>query len=112
MASIERVELYNASITGVLANDKGTAVSTEALQTDFTFFINLSNRTAGNYTGIVEHSPDGTNWVTLVTFTVLGANGVEQKTASVPVLGYLRADVSASAGNGDLVITAHWDRKK
>lgn len=82
---------------------------------NFVFQIKARNVHADTTaTGKVQHSPDGTVWFDLVSFTAIaGVNGNELKVPTVPVLTFLRAVVTLAGATklADIDIVAHFDPK-
>ena len=67
----------------------------------FVAALTLTNRTAGTYDVLLQHSPDGSNWTTLATFATLSANGHQLVQVSAGVLPRLRANVTVTSGPGN-----------
>lgn len=80
----------------------------------FSAVSTVSARTDGTFTTTIEHSPDKTNWFTLVACAAQSANGsVEGTVASTKtVFPYLRASIlSASTTDGATVaVTMYFGR--
>ena len=99
MASSTFVELLNKSYSSDVTNEKGDSKFMSPKSSDFIFQIAVSNRTAGSITAIIEHSLDGENWYTLVSFTAaIATNTAEVKYPATSIGGYLRSSVTTAVG--------------
>jgi hypothetical protein len=111
MASVQKIDLYSASVT---ANASGSAVSLDSLQTDFVAYLNVSALGAGTTATVkVERSPNGSDWFDWITFTGAAAVGKQIKDATAPGLSYARASVTFVGGatTATLAVTLHCDKK-
>ena len=98
--------LYNKEDVGVVTNDtdglNDGKKTTEVYETDYVAVLTVANRTGGDTDGTVEHSPDGSNWETIATFTTLSADGID-------AVSFGPMDYSLSSGIFD---PGHADIKK
>lgn len=107
MASSAKEILLNESITGAV---NGASKSLGTKGKDYICSLVVSNYSAGTVNSKVQHSPDGVNWVDLVTFAGLAANGVDVQTPTTPVLGFVRA--ITSSGTADVKIDLNFSESK
>jgi len=96
MASTSKIVLLNQAITATVTSEAKTL---DVMSSGFVGFIKITNRTSGTFTGIVEHSPNGVDWFTFISFTAaLNSNTSEIKfPANDYCLTYVRASVTAAA---------------
>lgn len=96
MASVHMIPLYPS--TALTDNATGTAYSLEMKQVDFAGHVIASSvNAATTIASKIQHSPDGSNWYDLVSFTnIVGASGSEVKTISAPILSQVRAVITLS----------------
>ncbi len=113
MASVNRKLIYSGSLSGNLSGSE--PVSIENLDVDPLLFIAAT--AVGAATSLVvkvQHSPDGTNWYDLVSFTALTAAGAELKVPTTAVLGRLRISAAFTGGTttATLAVTLHSRHEK
>lgn len=99
------------NIVDIAATTTGAGVTLEKLNTDYVFEQIISNRTGDTYDTVIQHSADGTNWHTLVTFTQVaaGTDATELKFPTTAVLGHVRAVCTlGGAGDADIVVNIHY----
>lgn len=104
MASSNRVNLIDPT-TGLTATTTGAATSMGPRTKKFVGYVAVTALGAGTtLTPKIQHSPDGTNWFDLVSFTALVATGSELKyennftVANSPVLSQVRGVCTFAGG--------------
>jgi len=114
MASVIKKTLI--SETTLTASKTGDAVSMEPHQKNFIAFAKISNRTAGTYDTVIQHSPNGVDWFDNGTFASASGNGSEiiALTNGNLLLPYIRAVVTVTSGPGDadIEIILYYDKEK
>jgi hypothetical protein len=114
MASVQN-QILQASTALTAATTNGTGVSLGVGDTDFCTFINVSAcNGATTVAAKIQHSPDNSNWVDLVSFTsIVGATGTECKDITVHVMPYVRSVVALSGVTKAATVSIHlfYDRK-
>lgn len=99
MASGGRIVLVNKQLTATENSDK---VALPDSSVDHIAYIKLSNRTAGTYTCIIQHPPDGENWENYISLTAISADGIEiGLPANDPIFSNVRASTTVAGGPGD-----------
>ena len=109
MASVNNIPLAEATITG---NDTGETKSTEVYQSNFIAVLNVSAIAGGTVAGVVEHSFDGSNWLTLATFAGLGATGTEIQQITDNVGPMVRSDLTYAGATADVKVDLFYDKRK
>jgi len=96
MYASSKIELLNQAVTATATSDVKTL---DGVGGSFVGFIKVSGYSAGTFTGIIEHSPNGLDWFTLITFTAaIAANSSEIKFPANDIcLTHIRAKVTAAA---------------
>lgn len=107
MASVNTIELLDATITG---NQAGDSKSTEVFQSNFVAVLNVTAITGGTVAGTVQHSADGTNWTTIATFTGLTAAGEEVEQITVNVLPNVRCNMTYAGTTADVTVKLFYDK--
>lgn len=107
MASSAKAILLNESIAGAV-NGESKSLGTKGK--DYICSLVVSNYSAGTVNSKVQHSPNGVDWVDLVTFTGLVADGVDLQVPSIPVLGFVRA--ITTSGTADVKIDLNYSESK
>lgn len=95
MASVNRRQLYEAAVT---ANVNSDSQSLEHLENNFIGYLRVTDYVAGTFTVLIQDSPDGVNWFTLVTFVAASANGAQAVAASRAAMVNVRANIVTAAG--------------
>lgn len=119
MASVGKKKILDAqAFTG---NGTGNAVSLDGKTDNFIAFLNPSALGAGTSLVVtLQHSPNGTNWFTLVAFTAVTVAGtVESKdqaqfaTAFQNVYPNVRASLAFTGGTTTATVTLelYYDQK-
>jgi hypothetical protein len=97
MASSAQLTLQAATaITAATTN--GVKQSLEPKSSDFIGWLHVSVCHADTTVAAkVQHSPDGTNWTDVISFTnIAGTTGFEPKAITVALLPYVRSVVTLS----------------
>jgi len=116
MASAYKVVLNESAVVAASANT--TAKSLTSRLDSFVGFFKLSGRTAGDYTVKIQHSPNGSDWFDVVSFTAPpsadGQNFSELKQITTNILGQVRANLVVANGPGDgtVLVELWYDEKK
>ena len=88
---------------------------TKAKDVNFTGFLKLENgASTPNFDVLIQHSVDGVNWETLITFTTITADGIETidvDNTTGHVYRYVRANVTRNSGSGDITCSLLYDRR-
>lgn len=118
MASVGKVKVLDAqAFTG---NGNGNSVSLGGKTEDFIAWLNVTAIGAGTSLVVtLQHSPDNTNWVTLVAFTAKTATGTEHKdqagfaVAGANVFPNVRANLAFTGGTTTATVTCelYFDHK-
>ena len=112
MASTSKIVLLNESVTTDVTSD---AVSLDCYSSGFVGFIKVSDRSAGTFTGTIEHSPNGIDWFTYITFTAaIATNTSEIKFPTNDLcLTHIRAKLTtAAAPDANVEISLCYSAKK
>jgi len=118
MASVQKKKVLDAQ--AFTADGNGSAVSVDGKTENFIAFLNISALGAGTSLVVtLQHSPNGTNWFTLVAFTAAVAVGVESKdqaqfaTPFQNVYPNLRANLDFTGGvtTGTVTLEIFYDSK-
>tara|TARA_R100001530_G_scaffold135172_1_gene111721 strand:+ start:210 stop:533 length:324 start_codon:yes stop_codon:yes gene_type:complete len=107
MASSAKEILLNQTIAGAV---NGSSKSLGTKGKEYLCSLVVSSYSSGTVNSKIQHSPDGSNWADLVTFTGLVANGVDLQAPTVPVLGFVRA--ITTSGNADVRIDLNFSESK
>ncbi len=113
MASVSALELI--PVTVAIATTTGVKKTTEWFQKDFIGWLHVSaNNGATTITGKIEHSGDGTHWVTLATFSAItNVTGVQTVTITGPVLPFVRGVATFTSGvSATVFMKLHYDKLK
>lgn len=109
MSSVGRLELFNEA--ALAASQTGAQKSMEIRWTDIKATLILTNSAAGNFSAIIEHSPDGTNWSTVGTIAAQVGDGV----SDIDITGFMyplvRANVTRVGGTADVSVALFYDKK-
>jgi len=111
MAANGRLELLNENLT---ANKTGERKSLPSVTVDHVAILIVENNTGSTIAGDIEHSPDGTNWLVLDSFTG-GATDpyVEVVDIGNTPLGSVRANLTVAGGAGaDVKCEIRYDSRK
>lgn len=109
MASINKTELVNASLT---ADTTTSAKGVQHPSKNFIAWLLVANNAAATVNASIEHSPDGQNWVGLATFAAQAGNGFEAIQVTDSVFPNLRAVVTLGGGAADVKVELHLDPSK
>mgnify|MGYP006921297841 CR=1 FL=1 len=119
MASIAKKALATAeAFTG---NATTSAVSLDARTDDYILFMNITALGAATSLVVtVQHSPDGTNWFTLVAFTAAVATGTQIRdqasfaTAGANIFPNMRLSLAFTGGATTATLTCelYYDPRK
>jgi hypothetical protein len=110
MASVGKVVLMNE--TGLAASTVGSTKGLEILQADLIGVLEVSNSAASNYDVVIQHSPNGNDWLTLATIPNLIGNGSSIINITAAALPNVRANLTRNAGSGDVIVSIFFDKKK
>lgn len=112
MASGQLANLYNAAITTDTTTN-GDRAPLQPRVNAFIGWLQVSGFTAGTFDAKIQHSPDGTNWVDLVTFTQATGNTTEAVNVTANVFHNVRAQiVSASSADATVKVQLWYDENK
>lgn len=110
MAAVGKVQLLNA--TAFTGNGTGNAVSIGGKTDQFIAFLNITALGAGTSLVVtIQHSPNGTNWLTLGAFSAKTGTGTDQlpqgsfTVANSPVFPNLRASLAFTGGTTTATVT-------
>lgn len=111
MASNHGKVLFNAQATAATT----TSDSQELLTKDVNFiaFLKIENESSANYALKIEHSPNGVDYFTLVTFVATGGNTTEKinlDNTTNHVFEHVRAVATRTGGSADFTIILLYDR--
>lgn len=95
MASVNRRQLYEDAVTASVNSD---SQSLEHLENNFIGYLRVTNYVAGTFTVLIQDSPDGVNWFTLVTFGAASSNSSQAVAATRSAMVNVRANITAAAG--------------
>ena len=109
MSSAAKLNLIEENIA---ANKNSDKKSTAVGQVDFVGALTITNYVSGTYTVLIEHSADGVNWQTLITFANLSADGHETVEATLKVLPNVRANITVAGGDADVKVDLLYDQRK
>jgi hypothetical protein len=111
MASTQKVALMAEAAAA--ADKTGTAANLQPKSGGLIGVIRTANQNAATtVTGKIQHSPDGSNWSDLTSFTAINAtSGFEVKTITGPVLERVRAiaTVAGTTKLADIYIDLFYD---
>jgi len=101
MGSVNFTKLYSKSV-GVVSDDfdeedgeyPNGIRNNQNNEIDYVAILKVSDHSAGDVDGVVEHSHDKINWVTVATFSTLSADGVDHQEISKFLLPYVRAKMT------------------
>ena len=89
--------LPETTLTASLSNVKGDKLALPNSVDSIIFQIIVSNRTGGDVSAVIEHSIDGSNWHTLISFTAnINSNTAELKIPTTTVGGFVRSSHSTA----------------
>lgn len=114
MASISKKVLLNQNVT---ADTLSSVVTLNARNKHFIGFLKISDFVSGQFDVTIEHSPNGTDWFTLMTFTAaITSNKIDKVYPTdysfFGCFGHVRANVNTTgATNGDVLVELHYDEK-
>lgn len=115
MASVIRHELIPVSAITAATTD-GTAITLGQLDTDFAAYIDVTVINAATTVNAkIQDSVDGVLWNDVVSFTALaGVIGHEKKVITVPLLPWVRAEVTLSGvtKSATAAISIYHDKKR
>lgn len=113
MASVSKIQLYPS--TALTASADGTAKTTEAIQHSFVGWVKATAvNAATTIASKIEHSANGTDWVTLVSFTnIVGTSGFEAKQITDSVLPFVRAvfTLSGATQAATVEMSLYYDKR-
>ena len=90
----------------------GGRESLPGLTTDFVAVLTVKNNTT-TVGGKIEHSPDGEDWVDLVSFTGgAGASFLEVVDLTAIPLGHVRANMTVAGASADVKVQLRYDSRK
>jgi len=114
MASVSRIQLYEA--TAITGDVNSSASVLEGLQTDLIAYIDVSACHADTTVSCdIEHSADGTNWLTLISMTnVVGAASREAKSITDFALPKVRAAITLAGAtkSATVEVDLFYDKKR
>lgn len=111
MASVNAKILLDQSVTVAVSSECPSQLL--AKDVNFIGVLEVSNTSSGSFSVDIEHSRDGVNWKTLISFTNSGANAVECITldnTTNHVLQFVRANVAFTSGSADVKCFLCYDR--
>ena len=120
MGSVNRKELYNKTI-GEVTDDfdeqsgsfPNGIRSAENNEVDYVALLKVSDYSAGDIDGVVEHSHDGTYWTTVATFDTLSAAGISLKDITADLLPKVRAKMTKTiASTATVQVDLYYRRSK
>ena len=88
-------------------------VEVRSKDVNFVAFLKLENNSSANFAIKIEHSPNGVDWFTLLTFVATGGNTTEKinlDNTTNHVMGLVRAVATRTAGSADFTIVLLHDR--
>jgi len=109
MASVGNIQLFAAE--NLAANTISPVKNTELHQIDFIAMLKLENTAGAAVAGTIQHSPDGENWETLVTFSGLAADGIETNEISAFIYPRVRANLTVAGGSADVSCFLWYDKR-
>ena len=112
MASVNRRQLISKTLTASEAGDK---TSLEQFQSDFNLYVAVTSLDAGTVDVDLEHSADGTNWLTAASATqVSSAPAREAIAITATLLPNVRANVTLAGGatSSDVEVALYYDKRK
>ena len=111
MASNHGKVLFNAE--SLTASTTTAAQELQSKDINFIGFLKSTNASSANYAVVIEHSPNGDDWFTLITFTAVTGNVIEKiavDNTTNHVFEHVRCVATRTTGSVDLTIVLNYDR--
>lgn len=111
MASNHGKVLFNAQTLAATTTSEPQELLTK--DANFIAFLKIENNASANFALVIEHSPNGVDWFTLITFVATGGNTTEcikLDNTTDHVFEHIRSSATRTAGTADFTIILHYDR--